>query len=348
MKITQSKVACVSDIHFGVHQNADVWHTIGLDFAKWFKQQIVKENIKDIIIAGDVFHNRNEISVNTLHMVNEVFNLWKDFNILIIPGNHDVFYKDRYDVHSLGLLDGWDNITVIDEPTQITAFNKTINFVPWAADFKKLPKSNILFGHLEINNFKVTQTKTCEHGINSVDILDYGDLIITGHFHFTEARKYSNGTILYLGCPYEMYWGDYGDKKGFYILDIESQDYQFVENNITPKHKKIRLTELIEAGGISLFWENNIPNNIISFVVDKNVDPDKLSLISTKLQSFKPLSYKIDYETTNTISSELSGLDLGGIDIPNNITEFVNLIDNVKYKQETIDYIIDLYNTLNK
>ena len=348
MKISQPKVACVSDIHFGVHQNSDIWHNVALDFAKWFKQQLIKENIKDVIIAGDVFHNRNEISVNTLHVVNEIFTLWKDFNITIIPGNHDVFYKDRHDVHSLGLLHGWENITVIDKPSQINAFGKTLGFCPWAADFRQIEKSDILFGHFEINNFRITPGKNCDFGVNSYDVLNYGQLVITGHFHFTEARKYDNGTILYLGCPYEMYWGDYGDKKGFYLLDISTSQFEFIENTTCPKHRKIRLTELIESGGISSYWENNITNNIISFIVDKNVDPDKITLISTKLQSFKPLSYKIDYESSSTTNTDLSGLELGGIDIPHNITEFVNLLESVKYKQETIDYIIDLYNTINK
>lgn len=347
MKIIQPKVACISDIHFGVHQNSDVWHKIGLDFAKWFKQQLIKENIKDIIIAGDVFHNRNEISVNTLHMVNEVFNIWQDFNIIILTGNHDVFYKDRTDVHSLGLLNGWDNITVIDTPTQISVFNKLIGFCPWAADFTKMKKSDILFGHFEINNFKVTPLKMCEHGVNSLDILEYSKLVISGHFHYTEARKYDKGTILYLGCPYEMYWGDYGDTKGFYILDINNLEFKFIENNISPKHKKIKLTELIEAGGIPSYWEKNIHNNIISFVVDKNIDPDKISVINTKLQSYKPLTYKIDYEINNNLG-EIVNVDLNGIDIPNSINEFVDLLENVKYKQETINYIIDLYNSINK
>lgn len=348
MKINKQKIACVSDIHFGVHQNSDVWLNIGMDFAKWFKQKLIEENISDVIIAGDVFHNRNEISVNTLHVVNDIFNLWRNFNIIIIPGNHDVFYKNRHDVHSLGMLGGWENITVIDEPTTLSAFGKTISFCPWAADFTKLTKSDILFGHLEINNFRVTPQKTCEHGINSIDILKYANLVISGHFHYTDARKYDNGTILYLGCPYEMYWGDYGDKKGFYTLDLGDLNFSFIENIISPKHKKIKLTELIEAGGISSYWEKNITNNIVSFVIDKNVDPDKLSLLNTKLQSYNPLSYKVDYSIDDTLSPEMSCIDLGGIDVPNSISEFVNLLDSVKYKRETIDYIVDMYNQLNK
>lgn len=348
MKINKPKIACVSDIHFGVHQNSEQWLKIGLDFAKWFKQKLIDENISDIIIAGDVFHNRNEISVNTLHVVNDIFNLWKNFNIIIIPGNHDVFYKDRHDVHSLGMLDGWENITVIDTPSYITAFNKTISFCPWATDFTKLNKSDILFGHLEINNFRVTPTKTCDHGVNSFDILNYADLVISGHFHYTDSRKYDSGTILYLGCPYEMYWGDYGNKKGFYTLDIPSGEFTFFENNISPRHKKIKLTELIETGGITSYWEKNIPNNIISFIVDKNIDPDKLGLINTKIQSYNPLSYKVDYDVGDSNAPELSALDLGGIDIPNSISEFVNLLDTVKHKKETVDYIVDMYNQFNK
>ena len=103
----QSKIAVVSDLHFGVHQNNQTWHTIAIDFAKWFKKQLIKNKIQDIVICGDINNDRNEISVNTMHVVNQIFKLWKDFNIKIIIGNHDAYYKDRCDVNSLSMFAEW-------------------------------------------------------------------------------------------------------------------------------------------------------------------------------------------------------------------------------------------------
>lgn len=348
MNIRHSKIACISDLHYGIHQNSDVWHTIALNQATWFKQQLISNGIQDIIIAGDIFNNRNEISVSTLHVVNEIFKLWRNFNIIIIPGNHDAFYKDRSDIHSLGLLGGWDNITVINEPITINAFERTIGFCPWAADFTKLKGCDVIFGHFAINNFKVTPVKICDEGVDSQALLDIAPLVISGHFHYADERTYSKGVIKYLGCPYEMYWGDYGDKKGIYFLDLLKLKFEFIENTISPKHKKLMLTELIAAGTIPDYWATEIQNNIVSFVIDKNVDPDKLTLISNKIQSMKPLSFKIDYDS-NEYRTSADGLsaELAGIDIPSCINEFVQQLD-INYKNEVIDYTIDLYGKINK
>lgn len=342
----KNKIACISDLHYGIHQNSSVWHTICFDHAKWFKQQLIDQNIHDIIIAGDVYHNRNEISVNTIHVVNRIFKLWQDFNIIIIPGNHDAFYKDRSDIHSLGLLDGWDNITVLDQPTSFVSNSKTLGFCPWAGDLNLLPRCDVIFGHFAINNFKIAPTKICESGIEPDTLLDKAQLIITGHFHTSDERVYKKGKIRYLGCPYEMYWSDYGDKKGFFILNTNDLNLSFVENKVSPKHVRIRLTNLINEGKINDNIVKDINNNIVSFMIDKEVDLDKLELLSTKLRSFDPLSFKVDYEyMSKEIDISSLSANMRGVDIPSSINEFVNLLE-IEYKQEVIDYVTDLYNQI--
>jgi DNA repair exonuclease SbcCD nuclease subunit len=347
MKLSNTKIACISDLHFGVHQNTDIWHNISLDFAKWFKDRLIENGIKDIIISGDVFHNRNEISVSTLHVVNQIFNIWRNFNIIIIPGNHDAFYKDRFDVHSLGLLNGWDNITVLSEPTQSTFFDVELGFCPWAADYKTLNKCDIIFGHFEINNFKVTPYKVCDHGLNYSELLKSGNLIISGHFHYSDVRKYDEGTILYLGCPYEMYWGDCGDTKGFYILDIKTKNFEFIENTISPKHQKIKFSEIVKHKSIPKSWKHIIKNNIINFIIDVDIDPDKIDFFSKKIQSHNPLMFKMTCDNQDLKLEEQNNMNLESVDIPNNINEFVQMLD-IDNKQDVVNYIIDIYNTLNK
>ena len=75
MHFSSNKVACISDIHLGVHQNAHTWHEIALDFARWLDQELKLRDIKDIIIAGDIFHNRHEIGVNTIHCARKFFDI---------------------------------------------------------------------------------------------------------------------------------------------------------------------------------------------------------------------------------------------------------------------------------
>jgi DNA repair exonuclease SbcCD nuclease subunit len=189
--------------------------------------------------------------------------------------------------------------------------------------------------------------KTCDNGIESNDILKYGKLIMSGHFHASEIRKYSTGTIVYIGCPYEQDWGNYGDDKGFFTLDLNTMNYEFIVNNVTPKHKKLKLTELISAGEIPKYWSSEIYNNIVSFEVDRHIEPEKLTILCSKLQSMQPLSFKVDYNVSDNTTNELLSANINGIDIPTSIIEFVQLLD-IDNKQEVIDYTIELYNNSTK
>ena len=249
--IKNSKVCCIADLHIGVHQNSIFWHETALKWAQWLKEELNNKDIKDIFILGDLYHYRDEIAVNTIHVVNQILNLWSEFNIVILVGNHDSFYKDRSDVNSLSILDGWRNILVISEPTTYTILGKTATFLPWGASLKDIGKSDILFGHLEIESFKMNSHKHCDHGIKTSDLLKKADLIMTGHFHLRDERKYDKKTILYVGNPFEMDFGDTGSTKGYYVLDASNLTYEFFENPVSPKHKKLTITELLNFKSLS-------------------------------------------------------------------------------------------------
>ena len=181
--IKNSKVCCIADLHIGVHQNSISWHETALKWAQWLKEELNNKDIKDIFILGDLYHYRDEIAVNTIHVVNQILNLWSEFNIVILVGNHDSFYKDRSDIDSLSILDGWKNITVISDLTKQTILGKECTFLPWGFNLKDVSKSDVLFGHLEIETFKMNSHKACDHGIKTKDLLSKADLIMTGHFH---------------------------------------------------------------------------------------------------------------------------------------------------------------------
>ena len=143
--LNQSNVCCVSDIHIGVHQNSSQWHDITRDWAKWLRAELNRKQITDIIISGDFFHYRDEVAVNTIHFATEILQLWKDFNIIMVVGNHDAYYKDRSDVNSLSVLNGWDNITVISTPTCVNLLGKKVMFCPWGTQLNEIEKSDVIF-----------------------------------------------------------------------------------------------------------------------------------------------------------------------------------------------------------
>mgnify|MGYP000907403887 FL=1 len=88
--------------------------------------------------------------------------------------------------------------------------------------------------------------KVCDHGLDSNNLLDKAKLVISGHFHLREHRKYPNDkSILYLGSPYEMDFGERGQVKGIYFLNTETLEVELLENQLTPKHIKIKVSNLL-------------------------------------------------------------------------------------------------------
>ena len=344
MKIINSEVGIFSDPHYGVHRNSETWHKIALNHAKWAAEQFKARSIKDIIIPGDIFHDRNDIAVNTLHNVTDIFDCLRDFNIIITVGNHDAFYKDKSDINSVSILRGWSNITVVDKLVVLETHGRKIALCPWGQNIEEVPACDLIVGHFEINSFKMNSFKVCTNGLKASDLTSRARLTITGHFHHREERKYNEGTILYVGCPYQQDWGDYGTTKGLYTLDLDTLKYEFVENNISPRYNKVRYSELASGTYTPESLRGFISGNIVKFFIDKPLEPDTVDTIIRKLVSIKPVEFTIeyDYSQSSMINSEEANTKDFNISVDNSISEFIDLLD-IKYKDKVKSYVTDLY-----
>jgi DNA repair exonuclease SbcCD nuclease subunit len=65
----------------------------------------------------------------------------------------------------------------------------------------------------------------CHEGLDKKK-LDKYDVVLTGHFH----HKSTDGTITYVGTPYEITWSDYNDPRGFHIFDTNTRELEFIQN----------------------------------------------------------------------------------------------------------------------
>jgi len=346
MPFKQQQICCISDIHVGVHQNSSMWHKITLDWALWLKKELIAKGIKDIMISGDFFHYRDEISVNTIHVASMVLDMWDGFNIVMLVGNHDAYYKERSDVNSLSLFRGRENVTVYDTITEEKSNSSKLVFAPWGTEVDQLPESDILFGHFEINSFKMNGFKVCDGGVRASDLLKQTKLVITGHFHLRDERCYDAGTVVYTGNPFQMDFGDRGSTKGYYLLDLKSREYVFHHNKISPIHKKIKLSELIKYGDITDELRSIFKGNIIRLVFDRNISPDEVDILLKVLLSLNPLMMTVDYENTfnnlNLVDDDQT--DLSGVDMTVAIKEFINMLD-IDCKDDIIDRTLSVYNT---
>jgi DNA repair exonuclease SbcCD nuclease subunit len=352
MKISSKKVGCFSDIHIGLGQDSKQWHDIAINFAKWASKTYKDLGIDEILIPGDIFHNRSEIGVSTLAVAKEFFDYFKDFTVYISSGNHDCFYKNNSTVNSISILDGWSNIQIIDKDCEtIKTPYKDIVMVPWGVEYDQIPQTDgIIFGHFEISSFYMNSYKVCEHGMESKQLFKKAPLIISGHFHKKDDRKYDKGRIVYLGSPYQHNFGDIGDARGIYILDLEKNELEFIENNISPKHLKLSTKAFVENPESidSALLNKQLENNIVSLIVDTDIAQEDLALLSSKLHKKALLSIRTDYlQDNSSISQNDDSKEFDSGNLLKDIEEFVENLD-IENKQEVIEYLTETYNLLSK
>ena len=141
-----------------------------------------------------------------------------------------------------------------------------------------------------------------------------------------------------------MDFGDVNNAKGYYILNLDNMEYDFFPNNISPSYKKISLSELVREGDITPKIIHSITNNIVKLKVDMNICQEDMDILLKKLSLLRPELLTVDYDINfnRLIDSTDDKEDLSGIDIPQAIEEFVNLLE-IKNKKEIIDYTLGLY-----
>lgn len=328
-----TKYCIISDLHLGCHCDSENWHEIILNWGKWLRDELEEQYINNIIICGDFFDNRNEIGVKTISVAGELMDIWSDFAITMITGNHDLFYKNRNDVNSVSIFTGRSNITVISTMETMDINGKTVTFIPWGSDISKAPKSDVIFGHLEINGFRMMPGKVAEYKTPATDLTSKSPLTFSGHFHLRDERTYKKSKIIYVGSPYQLNWGESSNIPGYYTIDMGSLEYEFHENLMSPVHIKM------SGDDLKLKYINS---NIVAVDIDTTLDDIEIERIKSKVYSENPLEVK--FTILREVSTAPSGMEYSSnIDIGIIMGEFVDGLELEDYSLDVKGKLKDMY-----
>ena len=199
-----------------------------------------------------------------------------------------------------------------------------------------------MFGHFDIQSFKMNSFKVCDHGFQIPALLDLADTVISGHFHQRSDRKLDEGRVLYVGNPFQQDFGDCGTMKGIYFLDLDTCETEFVRNQLSPQHIKLTLSELVCYKRINDTVKTLFNNNIVKFTIDRHMTVDDSNKLFTALHQLQPIQLNVEHDATFNAAMDGGDADLSGIDMKEAISEFVNLMD-LPNKSQVQDYTIDLY-----
>lgn len=230
------KIALITDQHLdGRKGNINFWNYFQKFYDNIFFPTLEKEGISTIIDLGDTFDNRKSMDFNTFNRVNEnYFKRLKNYNVHMILGNHCTYYKNTNKINSPELLlEQYKNINIYASPEEITLGSKKFLLMPWINKENKEEcleliansQADIMCGHLECHGFEVTPGMKFEGGFKVSDFKNF-KRVWSGHFH----HKSKHGNVQYLGNPYQMFWNDYKDTRGFHIYDTESDKLKYIKN----------------------------------------------------------------------------------------------------------------------
>jgi DNA repair exonuclease SbcCD nuclease subunit len=175
--------------------------------------------------------------------------------------------------------------------------------------------------------------------MTSENLLSRAPLVISGHFHTRQEREYSTGKIVYLGSPYHMDFGDSGPR-GFTILDIENNQMDFVQNDVSPVHIKVSLSEVKNDSVV--LNKKLVKNNFIKIIVDTNYEPEEVEELIKTVNTASPNNLTIDYKYNTAVQKIVSDVDFASVDVADAIKEFINKLD-IENKKSIIDYTLELY-----
>ena len=208
-----------------------------------------------------------------------------------LVGNHDIYYKNTLRINAPNELLGDYDIDVIDEPTTRNYDGTDILFLPWICDenrddtFRSITKSTapVCMGHLELNGFEAHPGHVMNMGMD-INPFDKFQRVFSGHYHM----KSTKGNISYLGNPYQLYWNDYGCKRGFHVFDTETLKTTFYRNPYDMFYK--------------LYYDNGVRNEIhpsdlegtfVKLIVEDKGDQTKFDYAVRQLQSWGLADLKI-------------------------------------------------------
>ena len=239
------KVACFTDLHVGLKGNSQTHLQDCEEFIDWFIAEAQDAGCETCIFLGDWHHNRNSINLITLDTsIRCLEKLGAAFEQFFwFPGNHDLFYKDKRDIHSSAFGRHIPGVTVVDSINTI----KDVTLVPWLVgdEWKNISKikSKYMFGHFELPLFMMNaMVQMPDHGELQSDHFTHQDYVFSGHFH----KRQNKGKIWYIGNAFPHNYSDtWDDDRGMMILEWGGVP-EFKIWADAPKFRTLKLSKLID------------------------------------------------------------------------------------------------------
>jgi DNA repair exonuclease SbcCD nuclease subunit len=296
------KVICFSDIHFGLRHNSKEHNQDCLDFIDWVIEQADLRQCDTCFFLGDWHHHRSNINILTLDYTMQALRKLNNYfkKTYIMVGNHDLFYREKRDVHSLIMGGEFENIILVDQPV----VQGDVALIPWLVEeeWKDIAdiKSKYIFGHLELPGFKMNASvEMPDHGALNSSHFEDQDMVFSGHFH----KRQTKGKINYIGNPFGHNYGDVWDfERGAMYLEWDGKP-EFIDYEGGPRFININLSALLANPEIYLK-----PKTYLQVVLDIDITYEEATFLrETFVESYEVREFKLVRSQEDDLEKEYSG-----------------------------------------
>ncbi|HEY6435362.1 MAG TPA: metallophosphoesterase [Ignavibacteriaceae bacterium] len=331
------KVVVFTDIHFGLRHNAREHNEDCLEFLNWLIEQARLRGAETCIFMGDWHHHRSNINILTLdYTMQALRKLNASFKkSYVMVGNHDLFYREKREIHSMVVGSEFPNIVLINEPLVID----DVAFIPWLIEdeWKEVAniKSKYLFGHLELPGFKMNaMVEMPDHGALNSTHFEHQDYVFSGHFH----KRQTKGKINYIGNPFGHNYSDVWDfERGGMFLEWDKEP-EFLDYESGPRFISINLAALLENPDLYLK-----PKTYLQVTLDVNITYEEASFLrETFLSQYSVREFKIVKNQDDELSKDYSG-DITVKTVDQIVIEQLTKIDSDSFDTKLL---VEIYNGL--
>jgi DNA repair exonuclease SbcCD nuclease subunit len=320
------KAAFFTDIHFGLKSNSIVHNTDCENFIDWAISKAQEQGCETGFFLGDWHHHRASINMQTLHFsLRCLEKLSKAFDTFyLIPGNHDLYYRDNRDIHGVEWAKHLPNIIIVND--WFTQGDVVI--APWLVkdDHKKIHKlaGQYMFGHFELPHFKMNaMVEMPDHGEIKVDHFTGFESVYSGHFHMRQQKE----NVTYIGNCFPHNFADAGDSaRGMMIKEWGKEDQYFSWPG-QPLYRVFKLSEVIDHGDRILQ-----PNMHVRVELDIEISYEEASYIKeTFINSHKLREMSLIPIKHSSVSTDLAPGDIKFESVDQIVTAQITNIESEFY-----------------
>jgi DNA repair exonuclease SbcCD nuclease subunit len=334
------KAAVCGDSHLGLKSNSIIHLGDCVDFFEWFIETAKKNDCDSCIFLGDFFHNRNSINLVTLTAgINIMRRLNDNFKkVYVMIGNHDCYFKQNRDIHSIEWMKDLPNIEIINE---ISCKGNCL-FLPWLVgeEYKTISsyKAKYVFGHLELPGY-IMSGNNIMPDIGELDDSHFNDfdMVFSGHFHKRQQR----GNVHYIGNTFPHNYGDANDnERGMMLLEWDKEP-EYISWPNAPKYKLVLISDLVTDP--AYFLE---PNSYVKLWLDTDTSYEEASYLKENLVKEFNLRELILVSIKKDIHSDDAAPN-SNIQFQSVETIVINQISEIKSEFFDTNLLLDLYRGLS-